>query len=602
MTVTINKTDGTVLTTIADGSADTNTTNIALIGRLYKNYGELINENLVKLLENFANSTSPTAPIIGQLWYDKSTKTIKAYRDTGFVPLARITSTASEPSNPVTSDLWYDLTDAQLKIYSGGAWVVIAPGYTASQNKTGAFAENIQDVTTANHVAVVIRQQNIPVVVISKDPEYTPMSALSGFTSIKPGVNLSSISGFYLQGTSSNADKLDNLDSTQFIRSDADSTLTGNLKVSGSTQVGTGTSNLKIAMDSTTAKITHQGVGNLQFLMDTDLAAVINSNEQILVTNGLVTAPSISFIDNVQTGFYKPAANTIGVAIQGLQALTIGPTGAHAYGDFTIAGNVRVVGTSSFDDDITANTKVHIKDMLTVDGDVTIGLNPTVSTIYINADTIDIPNDLTFTTGDVTVNGFATFKSGLSAGDTSADSSDFTGNVSVVGNLSVTGNTTITGVFSVPVTDSNDFKIDASGRVLVNSTSPATGYDHEGDISMGSNSSIDNGIYARNVPKHVVTFNGTLSGLAIYRSHHVRTVTRTTTGTYTITLQNDYSTSTPLTSAYPTIIGSVNGAGSIGYNSTISAGDISITIYTYNAAGTLADFSRVNIAIWDGAN
>ncbi len=67
MTVTINKTDGTVLTTIADGAVDTSSTNIALIGRLYKNYGELINENMVKLLENFASTSSPSTPIIGQI-------------------------------------------------------------------------------------------------------------------------------------------------------------------------------------------------------------------------------------------------------------------------------------------------------------------------------------------------------------------------------------------------------------------------------------------------------------------------------------------------------------------------------------------------------
>ena len=54
MAYTINKTDGSVLTTITDGTLD-ETTNISLPGKAYTGYGEVLNEDLVKLLENFAN-------------------------------------------------------------------------------------------------------------------------------------------------------------------------------------------------------------------------------------------------------------------------------------------------------------------------------------------------------------------------------------------------------------------------------------------------------------------------------------------------------------------------------------------------------------------
>jgi len=53
MAYTINKTDGTVVATIQDGTTD-NTTSLLLIGRNYQGYGEIIAENLVKLLENSA--------------------------------------------------------------------------------------------------------------------------------------------------------------------------------------------------------------------------------------------------------------------------------------------------------------------------------------------------------------------------------------------------------------------------------------------------------------------------------------------------------------------------------------------------------------------
>ena len=589
MTVTINKTDGTVLTTIADGSVDTSSTNIALIGRLYRNYGELINENMVKLLENFASTSSPSTPILGQLWYDTSAETVKVYRDTGFVPLARMSVSAAEPSNPSTGDLWYDSTDEQFKVFASSSWVVVAPGYTASQTKTGAFAETIQDVTTANHIAVVIRQQNTPVAIFSKDAEFVPQTALSGFTSVKKGLTLSNLTDFIVNGTSADSRLLDGLDSTQFLRSDANSTTTANLTIAGTTQVGTGTSNLRLAMDSTTSKITHKGTGSMQIIMDTDLAAIINSDEQFLFNDGTVSVPKISFIDDIDTGLYRAASGNLAVASNGTIAASFTTAASRIEGSLTVAGAVAVPALSASSLTVSAGAGFA--------GNVSLG-DAAADLVTINADTVDIPNDLTITTGDVTIEGGLTLETALDL----TGPLTLTGNTTQTGNINVTGNVTVTGQFSVPVTDSNDFKINSSGEILVNRASPATGYNTEGDISLGTNSGVDNGIYARNVPRHVVTFNGTLASLGIYRSQHVATVTRTTTGTYTITLENDYGTVTPLTSGYPTIIGSVNGAGIVGYNGSISAGDTSVTIYTYNASGTLTDFTRVSVAIFDGAN
>ena len=83
MAYTINKTDGTVLATVADGTLDT-TTNLNLIGKNYAGYGEILNENSVKLLENFASSSSPTKPLTGQLYYDTTLAQIKVYNGTAF--------------------------------------------------------------------------------------------------------------------------------------------------------------------------------------------------------------------------------------------------------------------------------------------------------------------------------------------------------------------------------------------------------------------------------------------------------------------------------------------------------------------------------------
>jgi hypothetical protein len=85
MAYTINKTDGTVVTTITDGTVD-NTTSLQLFGKSFSGFGEGLNENLVKLLENAASTSAPSAPLKGELWFDTSTNQLKVYDGTSFKP------------------------------------------------------------------------------------------------------------------------------------------------------------------------------------------------------------------------------------------------------------------------------------------------------------------------------------------------------------------------------------------------------------------------------------------------------------------------------------------------------------------------------------
>jgi hypothetical protein len=81
MTYFVNKTDGTAIV-IPDGTKDTSSTSLTLLGRLSSNYGEDQNENFVKLLENFAFAISPSNPVTGQLWYDSANSVLKVYNAT----------------------------------------------------------------------------------------------------------------------------------------------------------------------------------------------------------------------------------------------------------------------------------------------------------------------------------------------------------------------------------------------------------------------------------------------------------------------------------------------------------------------------------------
>lgn len=77
MAYTIVKSDGSVLTTIADGTINTTSTSIGLPGRNYAGYGQTLDTNFVHQIENFAATTPPSNPLRGQLWYDINTSTLK---------------------------------------------------------------------------------------------------------------------------------------------------------------------------------------------------------------------------------------------------------------------------------------------------------------------------------------------------------------------------------------------------------------------------------------------------------------------------------------------------------------------------------------------
>ena len=83
MSYKLNKTDGSLLVDLVDGQLDTTTSDISLIGKNYTGFGEALNENLIKMLENFSKASAPSNPLIGQLWYDTTTQRVKVYDGVG---------------------------------------------------------------------------------------------------------------------------------------------------------------------------------------------------------------------------------------------------------------------------------------------------------------------------------------------------------------------------------------------------------------------------------------------------------------------------------------------------------------------------------------
>lgn len=525
MAVTINKTDGTVLTTIQDGAIDTSNTNLTLIGRLYRNYGELVNENFVKLLENFANSSAPATPIAGQLWYNTSTGLLNVYRTTGFVGIATLTTSAAQPNLPRQGDLWYDTVDGQLKLYSGTGWIVISPQYNLSQTKSGVFVETVRDILNANHICLMHYQQNSIVGVHCRDPEWVPQAAISGLSIIKPGFNITTINSQKFVGDATNAIALGNIEANRYLRNDINGSIDGSLTLSNEGLIIGEFDDLSMIVSGDEAIIARPD-GRITFEVNSNNVMRLTSEGQVLVGDGSELFPSISFLSDTNSGIYHVDENIVGVTIAGQTIVEISSDGIYVNGNIQ-ANNY--VGTLNADDIFAANitiTNNTVTRSLQVNDNTVLGSSAT-DIVQFRASNISIPNGLTFSTANVTFNG--TVKIG-----SSITSSNGINAVTVEPDLYVPGDTQIDGGLSVGNTiDVGGILIgDASGRLRLNSA-VATGYANVGDFSMGST----NGIRSYNSPKMWIAFNGTLAGLAIYDSFNIDFVTRTSTNNYTFTTE-----------------------------------------------------------------
>ena len=193
MSYTLTLTNGTLLENLADGSLDTTTTSVGLIGRNYAGYGQSLNENFIKMLEHFSNSTAPTNPLKGQIWYDSTNAVLKVYNGTAWKEITNTNPSSSAPSNSQTGDFWWDSTNSFLKLYNGSSWITIGPVTPPGAAVTSLVPNNLTDQISAVHTVGNIMINNKLAAIISSDTtSFTPASPslAGGFTTITPGYNV----------------------------------------------------------------------------------------------------------------------------------------------------------------------------------------------------------------------------------------------------------------------------------------------------------------------------------------------------------------------------------------------------------------------------
>jgi hypothetical protein len=342
MAYTINLTDGSIFATIADGTINTSSSMI-LVGKNYAGYGEFLDENFIHLLENGANNTAPGAPLTGQLWWDKTNNLLKVYNGTTFKVISASTASPSQPTSNVTGDLWFDTTNQQLKVYNGSAWILVGPASTSGQGTSGAIVTTLTDNVSVDHVVIQLFVQNTLVGIISKDATFTPVPSISGFTTISPGIQLSTtVSSALFRGTATDSQLLNTLSSTQFLRSDANDTTSGTLGILNDSGLTVGLDqDAKISVNTATSEVTFQNQ-----TQDANLSFKINDGgvtTTAIFVNGSTSAVSIPSTLSVTGNITGGNLITSGT----FQAASISSTGNITGGNLITTGVLSVTGNAN---------------------------------------------------------------------------------------------------------------------------------------------------------------------------------------------------------------------------------------------------------------
>lgn len=208
MSYVINKSDGSILLSVQDGTVDTSLS-LSLVGKNYVGYGEIQNENFVYLLENFAGPNPPAKPLVGQTWYDSANQIFNFFNGTDWFPVGAAASSNEEPEG-VPGAFWYKIDSKQLYIFVNEitGWQLIGPEAIPNFGKTKVEARVLTDLDGRDRAALlIIVDDEILGICVNETFE---INLFPGFRSLSRGINISSSVAFSgsMNGNASTASKL----------------------------------------------------------------------------------------------------------------------------------------------------------------------------------------------------------------------------------------------------------------------------------------------------------------------------------------------------------------------------------------------------------
>jgi len=238
---------------VEDREVNGDDTSLSFPGRGVTNYGKIVAENMLHMLENFAFSIPPSNPVEGQTWYDNTAGVdqLKIYDGTRWVPASGVFKAATTPevTSALAGDLWVDTDNQQLYLNSGAGWILVGPEFS-SGTSTGPRTAILAGTDNINYTVLIFDVNQIPVIILSGN-QFVPKSAITGFSEIKPGVNLStrtlSDGALKYRGVAESAETLrvgnNNIQSVNFLRADINTTANGILSVRNNQGIRVGDNN-----------------------------------------------------------------------------------------------------------------------------------------------------------------------------------------------------------------------------------------------------------------------------------------------------------------------------------------------------------------------
>ena len=348
MSYRLNKTNGELLTDLVDGQIDITSTDLTLVGRNYKGFGEYLNENFIGLLENFASTSAPSNPITGQLWFDTAELRLKLYDGTTFKAAGGPIVSNQQP-NMVAGDLWIDNENNQLWFFDGTDRVLVGPEYTAGQRKTGFEVQTVIDSVSAEKTVLKLFIAGVLVGVFTdstfrvdasraipgypQDPNDTasPKRQLfqTGFNPV--GAN------FWYRGTADNARALTNEAGVSFTEANFMQTAptTGFTSTTGAIKIKNN-AGLSVGIGDNEYAILKVDAGTLQTILETQLD---NTDMSFKVKVGNTSVAGV-FIDGGErrVGIWNTTP-TVELDVDGNGRYT---------GDLEVEGNLTVQGEATY--------------------------------------------------------------------------------------------------------------------------------------------------------------------------------------------------------------------------------------------------------------
>jgi hypothetical protein len=542
--ITLSNGDDLIAGGLLDNTTDSANTSLVLVGKNYKGYGLFLNQNFVRLMENFSKTTAPTNPLPGQVWFNSTTKRLnvnisatKGTLDANWKGIAGLTLSATTPTTQYTGELWYDTTNGQLNIYTGTGWRLVGPLSKLATGNTGAIPDTVTDSPPANtYVILKFFLDNVLVGIWSKEEDF--ISDVPGFATIRKGLNFNSTLSHKFWGTATVADNIfvgaTPTPGTSFLRNDQSGTIAGSLGILNDTglsvglasdfnaNVSGGTVNLRNVTNNRDLILSLRRSGlQTPFLRGNNQTGLAEVYAHPVASSPALTVATKNYVD-ILSGAVNGTANFFGdVTPSANLTYTLGNTTnrfTNIFSESILVGNVNAANTFATTSNV---AQIYLGADITPTANINSNLGSSArrfNTLHSNTASL---------TGNLSVGISATIGNDLSVGGSALVTGrvDVTANINAAGNISTsaatvsvsptTGALVVSGGVGIAGNLNVGGNVQVSGRLIALTAPPGTSNTHVATTAFVANAvgTLGNMAFQNNTA--VAISGGTISGAAI---------------------------------------------------------------------------------------